>query len=132
MSYMRGPHYLWRDDGQIHLWSAAGYDGWDQSIWAHGHGIDPDAVPERPDPSPSGIALPQAVADEYVLLRLAELVAEGAAVPTLDRALERHAGNSGALALAELALRLRRALGDVSASVARKRDDDDEAAWGVA
>jgi hypothetical protein len=113
MSYMRGPHYLWRDDARIHLWSAAGYDGWDQSIWAHGRGVGTDAVPERPDLSPSGVALPQAVADEYVLLRLAELLAAGTAVATLDRALERHAGNGGAVALGELAPLLRRVLGEV-------------------
>src|SRR5688500_3965164 len=114
MSYMRGTHYLWRDDGQVHLWAAAGYDRWDQSAWALGHGVDTDAAPERGYPSPSGVALPQAVADEYVLLRLAELVESGAAVATLDRALERHGGNGGARALGDLAPLLRRALSDVS------------------
>jgi hypothetical protein len=113
MSYMRGAHYLWRDDHQIHLWSRAGYDGWDQSVWAAGHTIDTDEAPERPTPAPSGVALPQEVADEYVLLRLAELVAAGRAAAALDRALERHGGNGGAAALAQLAPRLRVALASV-------------------
>lgn len=62
MSYVRGAHYLWSDGERIHLWAAEGYDGWDQSIWAEGHGVDVDAVAERPAPSPSGVALPQTVA----------------------------------------------------------------------
>lgn len=118
MSYMRGAHYLWRDDHQIHLWAAAGYDGWDQSVWADGQGIDAEAAPERPMSAASGVALPQAIADEYVMLRLAELVAAGDAVATLDRALGHHAGNRGAMALVELAARLRPALAVLEAQPA--------------
>jgi hypothetical protein len=121
MSYMRGAHYLWRDDQRIHFWAATGYDGWDQSVWAEGEGIDTEAVLERPKPAPSGVALPQTIAepqtiaDEYVLLRLAELVAAGDAVATLDRALGHHAGNGGAVALVDLGQRLRSALADLEA-----------------
>lgn len=112
MSYMRGAHYLWSDGERIHLWSAEGYDGWDHSGWAEGHGAEePD--PERRIPGPSGVCLPEAVADEYVLMRLAELVREGGAVAALDRAVARHGGpegNGGAGALGELAPALRAAL----------------------
>jgi hypothetical protein len=31
MSYMRGRHYLWVDGSHVHIWSAEGYDGWDES-----------------------------------------------------------------------------------------------------
>jgi len=112
MSYMRGAQYLWRDDKRIHLWVATGYDGWDQSVRAESQGVDTETVPEHPMSAPSGVALPQAIADEYVLLRLAELLAAGDAVAALDRALGHHAGNGGAVALVDLGARLRPVLAD--------------------
>ena len=112
MSYMRGAHYFWSDGERIHLWSSEGYDGWDHSGWAEGYGVEPHD-PNRAVPSPGGVCLPEVVADEYVLMRLAELIHEGAAVAALDRAVASHGGpdgNGGAWALSELASALRIAL----------------------
>jgi len=36
MSYMLGRQYVWVDATHIHIWSAEGYDGWDESSWAQG------------------------------------------------------------------------------------------------
>ncbi len=110
MSYMRGAHYFWSDGNQIYLWAAEGYDGWDHSGWAEGHGADVDAAAERPVPSPSGVALPQAVADEYLVMRLAELVEDGTAAAAVDPTVARQSGNGGAAVLARLAPVLRAAL----------------------
>ena len=117
MAYMRGAHYLWSDGERVHFWSAEGYDGWDDSVWAEGYGGAPPDL-ERPLPGPSGVCLPEAVADEYVLMRLAQLVEEGAAVAALDRAVARQGGNWGATALAEVAPALRAALAAVQGSPA--------------
>jgi len=121
MSYMRGAHYLWTDGEQIHLWAAAGYDGWDQSGWAHARGLGTDAVAVRPHPAPSGVALPQTVADEYVLMRLAELIEDRTAVAVLDRTVVRQSGNGGASALAEVAPALRQALAALTSAPSSRR-----------
>jgi len=77
--------------------------------------------------APSGVTLPQAIADEYVLLRLAELLAAGDAAAALDRALDHHAGNGGAVALVELAARLRPVLADLEGQrAASQRDAEPE------
>jgi hypothetical protein len=36
MSYIRGDTYIWHDGENVHLWSADGNDGWDQSVWYTG------------------------------------------------------------------------------------------------
>jgi hypothetical protein len=114
MSYIRGRTYLWVDETYVHFWSAQGYDGWDESSW----------VQEFQGPSdrrsaafgrPSGVSLRQKVADEYVVMRLAELVATGELGAALDRALTNHGENSGCRALIELAPSLRAALSQLRA-----------------
>ena len=49
---------------------------------------------------PSGVCLPEPVLDEFVVMRLAELVDEGKVSGTIRRALKKWAGNGGALSLA--------------------------------
>jgi hypothetical protein len=107
MAYIRGAYYFWRDE-QLHLWAADGYDGWDESGWAEAQGTL-QGVPTATD-RPSGVAIPQAVADEYVVMRFAELVREGEIGDVIDRALADHGGNGGALALSEYGPALREAL----------------------
>ena len=109
MSYVHGRIYLWVDDSHVHIWSAEGYDGWDESSWAQ----EFQAPNDRRSAAfgrPSGVSLRQKLADEYVAMRLAELVATGELNAAIDRALVNHAGNSGCKALAEQAPALRAAL----------------------
>jgi hypothetical protein len=93
MSYMRGEYYLWRSDDKTHFWAAGGYDGWDESGWAE------DATKCA---RPSGVALPQPVADAYVMLRLAQLVREGKVALAAAEGLARGGDNLGAKDLTEL------------------------------
>ena len=101
MAYMRGDHYLWRDDRSMHFWAVDGYDSWDESGWAEGRAPAVDGT--GPGPTPGGVSLPQEVADEYVVMRVAELVGEGLLPAAVARALARHAGNFGCAALRKLA-----------------------------
>jgi hypothetical protein len=113
MSYMRGRHYVWADDTHIHIWSAEGYDGWDESSWAQGF----EAPTDRHSAAfgrPSGVSVRQKIADAYVAMRLAELVATGGFIAAMDQALADHQGNSGCQALAEHASSLRTALGKLA------------------
>src|SRR5689334_14266412 len=90
MAYMRGDYCLWDDESGLHIWAADGYDGWDESGWhrdAEGnihsrHLRDGDNVA-------SGVSIPQEIMDEYVMMRLAELLEAGHLEETLDRTLRR-------------------------------------------
>ena len=100
MSYTRGDNYIWSGtDGRVHLWVADGEDGWAECGWNKGH----------PHPSPAGVAVGLDVLDEYVVMRFAELVRDGAAAAAIDRALAEHTGNGGCVALGALAESLKRA-----------------------
>lgn len=107
-----GRQYLWVDATHVHIWSAEGYDGWDESSWVQGF----EAPTDRRSAAfgrPSGVSVRQEVADEYVVMRLAELVATGRFEAAVERALANHAGNRGCQALAEYAPALRSALGQL-------------------
>ena len=109
MSYMHGRIYLWADDSHVHVWSAEGYDGWDESTWVK----EFEAPTDRRSAAfgrPSGVSVRQKVADEYVAMRLAELVAAGEFAAVMDRALASHRENPGCQALAKQASFLRSAL----------------------
>jgi len=67
MSYMRGDIYVWADSNHVHFWAREGYDHWDEAVW---NGLTSTA-------KASGVALPQSVADEYVVMRMAEMLDEG-------------------------------------------------------
>jgi len=107
MSYMRGQNYIWCDDHRVHLWISEGYDGWDESVW-----YEPGSRPRHAD-SPStrtrasGVAVPQNLMDDYVVMRFAELIDGGVATDVIERALATQAGNGGCSALANNAPRLR-------------------------
>jgi hypothetical protein len=99
MSYMRGDRYLWCDGTHLHFWAADGSDGWAKSGWVEDRGEEA-----------SGVALPLEVVDELVVMRLAELVEAGAFAAAVERALSRHGGNGGCVALEQYALALKEAL----------------------
>ena len=109
MPYIVGRQYIWVDDTNVHIWSAEGYDGWDESTWAKSFESPADrrsAAFGRPD----GVSIRQRVADEYVVMRMAELVAGGQLGAVIDRALANHRENSNCQALVEQAPALRTAL----------------------
>ncbi|MGH7507976.1 MAG: hypothetical protein ACREMZ_00715 [Gemmatimonadales bacterium] len=113
MSYILGRQYIWIDDTHVHIWSAEGYDGWDESSWAQGF----EAPTERRSAAfgrPGGVSVRQKVADEYVVMRMAELVAMGELSASIDRALASHGANSGCRTLVEQASSLRAALGQLT------------------
>ena len=109
---MLGRQYVWGDANHIHIWSAEGYDGWDESSWAQGF----EGPTDRRSAAfglPSGVSVRQKVADEYVAMRMAELVVMGELGAAMDRALASHGGNKGCQALVEHASALRAALSQV-------------------
>jgi len=89
MSYIKGPYYLWRDD-YMHFRAIDGYDDWDLSSWT----VD-EATGERLKgfEEASGVGLPQSIVDEYVMMRLAEMIYEGLVDDAIERATEH--GNFG-------------------------------------
>ena len=97
MSYMRGDIYIWADSNHVHFWAREGYDHWDEAVW-HGRTSNAKA---------SGVALPQSVADEYVVMRMAEMLDEGSVTVAIEHALEKFTGNGGCSALAAHAELLR-------------------------
>ena len=99
MSYMRGACYIWSDDDRVHVWADDGYDGWDESSWAEGRSNIPDSVQLGPA---SGIGVRQDIADSYVVMRLAELVALQRISALVDAAVAEFGGNGGCLALQKL------------------------------
>ncbi|MSQ48137.1 MAG: hypothetical protein EXR78_07080 [Deltaproteobacteria bacterium] len=109
MSYMRGDIYIWADSVNVHFWSRDGYDSWDDAVW------------NSPDRAPGayGVALPQVVADEYVVMRMAEMLNEGCVVTAIEQALRKFSGNGGCLALAEHSGVLR----EVATKIVPKRRD---------
>jgi hypothetical protein len=112
LSYILGRQYVWVDDTHVHIWSAEGYDGWDESSWVQSF----EAPTERRSAAfgrPSGVSVRQRVADEYVVMRIAELVAMGELSAAMDRALANHGENKGCRALSEHASLLRAALGQM-------------------
>lgn len=101
MSYMRGDHYLWSDGSRLHLWVRDGYDGWDEAGWMRRDADEHDAPPSDGRSGPGGVGIEQAVMDEYVVMRFAELLRDGLVDATIDRAVSKHAGNGGCRALRE-------------------------------
>ena len=115
MSYVIGRQYIWVDATNVHIWSAEGYDGWDESSWAKGFETPTErrsAAFGRPD----GVSLRQKVADEYVAMRMAELIASGEIGAVIDRALATHGENKGCQALMERASALRTALSQLAST----------------
>jgi len=110
MSYMRGDYYLWSDGEEVlHIWAADGYDGWDEAIWA----IDEEGKRQEDREKASGIGIPEKVMDEFVVMRLAQMVEENLVEDAIDRAIEHCGGNFGCTALSQAAEGLKAALRQV-------------------
>src|SRR5829696_6516363 len=96
MSYMRGDNYIWSDGELLHIWAADGYDGWDEAIWA----IDDDEKRHENRVNASGVGILEGVMDEFVVMRLAQMIEKGLVEKAIDRAVARGGGNFGCEALA--------------------------------
>ena len=90
MAYMRGEPYIWSDGEKLHIWSKSGNDGWSENESLHG-------INEA-----SGVALDEQHADEFAVMRFAELIKKGLISSTIERAQQRWGGNFGASSLHEL------------------------------
>ena len=118
MAYMRGDYYLWRDVSGLHLWAYDGYDNWDVAGW---HEIDesPEGEPifnpahfVNGENTASGVSIHQEVMDEYVMMRVAEMIKEGKIEAAIDRVLDPNGrgGNGGSRLLMANADTLKQAL----------------------
>ena len=112
MSYMRGDNYIWSDGERLHLWVADGYDGWDQAVWA----IDENEERREGRVNASGVGIPEGVMDEFVVMRLAQLIEEGLVEEAIDRAVARGGGNFGCEALAKNREVLKETVGKIQLS----------------
>ena len=101
MSYMRGTCYIWRDDTRVHIWAEDGYDRWDDTSWAEGRKHGPTSDPPQAGGA-SGVGIRQEIANAYVVMRLAELVAEQRIDAVVEFAVANLSGNGGCLALQKL------------------------------
>jgi hypothetical protein len=101
MSYMRGDYYLWRDEERVHVWARDGYDFWDESVWNGAQGDEGES-----EALPSGVAIPLGIADEFAVMRTAQLLTEGQLEEVVKRTIEKWNGNGGCIALAGVAERL--------------------------
>ena len=116
MAYMRGDYYLWADEKNLHHWAYDGYDCWDEAGW---HLVE-DGEEEIVKPThlrggkntASGVSIPQDVMDEYVMMRLAQMLQEDKVNAAIDRALDPDGRgvNIGCLMLASNAGMLKQAL----------------------
>ena len=109
MSYLRGKYYVWSGSDGVHLWAFDGEDGWKDTGW----GVAVKEWKTKRGQGPSGVCLPEPVLDEFVVMRLAELVDEGKVSGTIRRALKKWAGNGGALSLAYHAEAIIRRIGSM-------------------
>lgn len=119
MAYLRGDYYLWSDsDDRLHIWATDGHDGWDDTIWHRDEDgeIDERHLKDGVDQA-SGTSIPHAVMDEYVVMRLAQMLAKGTVAETIDRTLGpegRGGGNIGGQRLKKNAEKIKAALASVT------------------
>jgi len=96
VSYTKGSTYIWSDGEQLHLWADEGLDDW-------------KSMEQYADkPSASGVQIPEQVADQFAVMRFAELLKSGNAAAAVEQALSQCAGNFGCSALEELGPAIRR------------------------
>ncbi len=115
MSYMRGDCYLWVDGGNnLHIWVKNGYDEWDNSGWAATGEENEDGSSKVREEmkNASGVSIPRETMDEYVVMRMAELISEDKAEEIINRVIapDGNCQNSGGVTLALNADKLKAAL----------------------
>jgi hypothetical protein len=112
MAYIRGANYIWHDDDRVHFWAADGLDNWQESGWIE---EVQSKTTEGNEVGPSGVALNQAVADLYVVMRFAKLVQQRRVREIAEHAVREYGRNGGCLALGALAPSLIRCVEDLAA-----------------
>lgn len=100
MSYMRGATNIWSDGEHLHLWADDGLDDW-QTMERY------DGLPDA-----CGVKIREALIDQLAVMRFAELMNSGRAIPAIDHALMACGGNYGCLALEAFAPALRKFCAD--------------------
>ncbi len=118
MAYFRDDCYLFQDGEHFHIWVRDGYDSWRESGWA--------AMTTSPE-SDSGVQLSVARMDQFVLMRLAEMLVEKTATTTLesmDGSLFSHPGNVGEGQLRQNLACIRKALQELEARCLASRQED--------
>ncbi len=121
MAYMRGDYYLWRDgEDNLHIWAFDGYDSWDECSWAAVEdGETEDGVVRREGfEQASGVGIPNAILDQYVVMRLAQLLIDGGFSEAIDNALKDD-GCTGSRPLAEHTKEIKDALYKLAAHLTR-------------
>ena len=89
MAYLCGSTYIWSDGERVHLWSQDGLDHWQDTEF----GQHPEA---------SGVALREAITDQFVCMRFAQLIAGGRLEAAVRDTLEAAKGNVACEALTKL------------------------------
>ena len=74
----------------LHIWAADGQDAWAESIWACIEDESEECVRKAGYENASGVQIPNSVLDEYVIMRLAELLFEGTAIDVLKRVISKY------------------------------------------
>ena len=119
MAYLRGDYYLWTDsDDRLHIWAIDGQDGWDDTIWHRNEDgeVDERHLKDGADQA-SGTSIPHEVMDEYVVMRLAQMLSEGTVTAAIDRTLGpggRGGGNGGGQELKKNAEKIKAALSSLA------------------
>ena len=115
MAYFRGDIYIFDTGDAFHLWRRERYSSHAESGWAEN---DPEST--------SGVQIPVETMDRFVLMRLAELVAEKKAVALLDAFCREltGGGNCGPVQLLGNEAVVRAALVDLEAKTRQVTIDD--------
>lgn len=103
MSYLRGDTYIWSSGDRVHIWVADGYDGWDDSGWGQNYDTSEQI-------RASGVGINEITMDEFVMMRLAQMVERNLVDSAIDRAIEHGKGNGGCESLVKNAEGLKSAL----------------------
>jgi hypothetical protein len=98
MSYTRGETYIWSDGERLHIWSESGMDDWHEAEKYEGN------------PNASGVQITESIADDFAVMRFAEILKAGNAQKSIESALANWSGNSGCEALEQFAEQLRQLL----------------------
>lgn len=101
MAYMRGRNYIWRDEDGVHFWSATGNDYWFEAGW-HDYSdnddekiINPDHLDSEGNVTASGVYIETEPIDEFVVMRIAELLEKSTLASAIDRAIARNSQGWG-------------------------------------
>lgn len=119
MAYLRDDCYIFDSGEYFHVWVRGGYDSWRESGWAQ--------MAKQPELD-SGVRVPTASMDRFVLMRFAEMLVEGSVDALLNK-MASEGGNTGELQLLGNLELIRSSVRDLQHRVRRASVDD---VWGGA